>query len=68
MARFVVKNGYQKDMCHKEIELCVKSMDTNLGSVVVDTIRMGLCDCFEEIEIVQLRTAHNLGASFLGGL
>ena len=39
MARFVVKSGYQEDMCHEGIGLCVQSMATNLGSIV-DTIRM----------------------------
>jgi acyl-CoA hydrolase len=43
-----------------------ESMDTSPG-LLVDTIRTGMCDCFQEVEIVQLETAHNLGASLFGG-
>ena len=27
------KNGYQNDICAKEIELCAQNMITNLGSI-----------------------------------
>ena len=56
----------KKTCVTRRLDYVCGSMDINLGSMV-DTIRMGLCDRFEEIKIVQLKTAHYLGASFFGG-
>lgn len=34
MARFVVKNQQQKDMCYDEIALCNQNIDIIIGSIV----------------------------------
>ena len=34
MARLVVRNGYQKDMCYHETSLCAQSLDTILRSKI----------------------------------
>jgi hypothetical protein len=39
MARFWVKNGFQKDMCYDEIGLCAQNIHTNLGWIL-NLIRM----------------------------
>jgi len=38
MAKLIVKNGYQEDMCQHEIGLCAKSVDIILGSII-DRVR-----------------------------
>lgn len=39
MARFVVENGHQHEICFNETILCAQNIDTNLGSIVNTTCR-----------------------------